>query len=126
MTGHLGADAKVEEVNGRAVIKFSVAHSERYVDKSTGEQKERTFWVRCSQWKDLGDTKLAPYLLKGTHVLVEGRPTASGYLDQEKKPAASLDLAVERIEFLSPKPKEQAPAAVAQTAAEPAAEAQHA
>ena len=43
--GNLGKDCNVKEVNGKNVINFSVAHSERYKD-SQGNQKERTTFVK--------------------------------------------------------------------------------
>ena len=42
--GHLGKDCTTNVVNGKNVINFSVAHSERYKDAS-GNQKEKTTWV---------------------------------------------------------------------------------
>jgi Single-strand binding protein family len=49
--GNLGKDCIVKEVNGKNVINFSVAHTERYKD-SQGNQKERTTWVECAYWTD--------------------------------------------------------------------------
>ena len=57
--GNLGKDCIVKEVNGKTVINFSVAHSERYKD-AQGNQKERTTWVECAYWTD--KTAVAQYL----------------------------------------------------------------
>ena len=65
VVGHLGKDAVVSTVNGRNVINFTVAHSERFKD-AQGVQKERTIWVDCGYWTD--KTAIAPYLKKGTLV----------------------------------------------------------
>ncbi|MFM7710302.1 MAG: single-stranded DNA-binding protein, partial [Ferruginibacter sp.] len=49
--GNLGKDCIQNEVNGRKVINFSVAHSEKYKD-SAGNLKEKTTWVECAYWTD--------------------------------------------------------------------------
>ena len=69
--GHLGRDAQVNNVNGKNVINFTVAHSERFKD-AQGNQKDRTIWVDCAYWTDR--TAVAPYLKKGTQVYAEGQP----------------------------------------------------
>jgi len=69
--GHLGKDCTTNVVNGKNVINFSVAHSERYKDAS-GNQKEKTTWVECAYWTDR--TAIAPYLKKGQLVFAEGTP----------------------------------------------------
>ncbi len=96
--GHLGRDAEVRDVNGRKVIAFNVAHSEKYKD-SQGIQQSKTTWVRCSYWAE--STNIAPYLKTGTLVFVEGTPSVDAYLSAtQNQPAASLDLRVNKIELL--------------------------
>jgi single-strand DNA-binding protein len=96
--GHLGKDAEVREVNGKKVIAFSVAHSEKYRD-SQGNQQSRTTWVRCSYWND--NTNIVPYLRTGTQIFVEGTPSVDAYISStQNQPAASLDLRVLRVELL--------------------------
>ena len=98
MIGHLGKDAEVRDVNARKVIAFNVAHTEKYRD-SSGTQQEKTTWVRCSYWTD--NTNVAPYLKKGTHVYVEGTPSADAYMSStQNQPMANLDLRVIKIELL--------------------------
>ena len=67
--GNLGADCIQKEVNGKTVINFNVAHSEKYKD-AQGNLKERTTWVNCAYWTD--KTAIVPYLTKGTTVYAEG------------------------------------------------------
>ena len=78
--GNLGKDCIVKEVNGKNVINFSVAHTERYRD-AQGNQKDRTTWVECAYWTDR--TAIAPYLTKGQMVYAEGSPEADGYLNKD-------------------------------------------
>lgn len=97
IVGHLGKDCIVKEVNGRNVINFSVAHSEKYKD-STGALKERTTWVECAYWTDR--TAIAPYLKKGQLVFAEGSPDADGYLNKDNQPSATLRMRVRDIQLL--------------------------
>lgn len=110
--GHLGKDAIVKEVNGKNVINFSVAHTEKWKD-ATGAAKERTTWVECAYWSE--KTAIAPYLLKGTQVYVEGRPEAEVYKDKEGTAKATLRLQVGQIQLLGSATGQQQTAAPAAT-----------
>ena len=101
--GHLGKDAVVSTVNGRNVINFTVAHSERFKD-AQGVQKERTVWVDCGYWSD--KTAVAPYLKKGTQVYVEGAPDVRAYVNSQGQPAGTITLRVSTIQLLGTKPNE--------------------
>ena len=96
--GNLGKDCIVKEVNGKNVINFSVAHTERYKD-SQGIQKERTTWVECAYWTDR--TAVAQYLTKGRTVYAEGSPEADAYSNKEGQPAATLRMRVQNVQLLS-------------------------
>ena len=95
--GNLGKDCIVKEVNGKTVINFSVAHSERFKD-SQGNQKERTTWVECAYWTD--KTAVAPYLTKGKTVYAEGTPEADAYTNKEGQAAATLRMRVQNLQLL--------------------------
>ena len=81
--GHLGKDCVVNTVNGKSVINFTVAHSEKFKDAS-GVQKDRTIWVDCAYWTDR--TAVAPYLKKGTQVYVEGNPGHTQRVMEDRAP----------------------------------------
>ena len=95
--GNLGKDCIVKEVNGKNVINFSVAHTEKFKD-STGNPRERTTWVECAYWTDR--TAIAPYLKKGQSVFAEGSPEADGYLNKDNQPAATLRMRVREVQLL--------------------------
>ena len=95
--GNLGKDCIVKEVNGKTVINFSVAHTERFKD-SQGNLKERTTWVECAYWSD--KTAIAPYLTKGTTVYAEGSPEADAYMNKDNQAAATLRMRVQNIQLL--------------------------
>ena len=95
--GNLGKDCIVKEINGKHVINFSVAHTERFKD-AQGVQKERTTWVECAYWTDR--TAIAPYLMKGTMVFAEGSPEAEAYTNKEGQAAATLRMRVLNVQLL--------------------------
>lgn len=71
--GNLGGDPEVKTVNsGDRCVSFSVATSESWKDKSTGEKRERTQWHRVTAWGDGVVDYCDRYLQKGSKVLVEG------------------------------------------------------
>ena len=100
IVGNLGKDCIVKEVNGRNVINFSVAHTEKFKD-AQGNQKERTTWVECAYWIDR--TAIAPYLKKGQMVYAEGSPEADGYMNKDNQAAATLRMRVQNVQLLGSK-----------------------
>ena len=98
--GNLGKDCTVNNVNGKSVINFSVAHTEKFKD-AQGNQKDKTIWVECAYWTDR--TAVAPYLKKGTQVYVDGSPDIRTYTTSEGKNGASLQLRVSSVQLLGNK-----------------------
>ena len=95
--GHLGKDCLVNTVNGKNVINFTVAHTEKYKD-SQGNNQEKTTWVDCAYWTDR--TALSPYLSKGKQVFVEGTPEIRTFTRQDGTNGASLSLRVREVQLL--------------------------
>ncbi len=95
--GNLGKDCVVNAVNGKNVINFTVAHTEKYKD-SQGNSQEKTIWVDCAYWTDR--TALSPYLVKGKQVFVEGAPEVRTFTRQDGTAGASLSLRVREVQLL--------------------------
>src|SRR3954468_14622905 len=95
--GNLGKDCVVNTVNGKNVINFTVAHTEKYRD-SQGNNQEKTTWVECAYWTDR--TAISPYLTKGKQVFVEGNPEVRTFTRNDGTPGASLSLRVRDIQLL--------------------------
>jgi len=95
--GNLGKDCVTNTVNGKSVINFNVAHTEKFRD-AQGNQKDKTIWVECAYWTD--KTAIAPYLRKGTQVYVEGQPEVRTYAKNDGTTAASLTLRVSSVQLL--------------------------
>ncbi len=73
LVGRLGRDPEVRYTpDGRAVSSFSIATSDEWKDKETGEKKERTEWHRIVAFGKLGEI-CGEYLSKGRQVYVEGK-----------------------------------------------------
>jgi single-strand DNA-binding protein len=96
--GHLGQDATVNNVNGKSVINFSVAHSEKYKNKE-GLEVNKSIWVSAAYWTDR--TAIAPYLKKGTQVYLEGVPEARTYTNKNNETLPQLNLRVISLNLLS-------------------------
>jgi single-strand DNA-binding protein len=95
--GNLGKDCVTNLVNGKSVINFSVAHTEKFKDNQ-GNQKDKTIWVECAYWTDR--TAIAPYLKKGTQVYVDGTPELRTYQKSDGTQGASLSLRVSTVQLL--------------------------
>lgn len=97
IVGNLGADCIQKEINGKTVINFNVAHSEKFKD-GQGNLKEKTIWVNCAYWTD--KTAIAQYLTKGKTVYAEGSPEAEAYTNKDGVAAATLRMRVQSIQLL--------------------------
>ena len=83
LIGRLGKDAESKFTpSGTSVATFSIATSWRQKDQQTGEWKEHTDWHNIVLWRA---ENVAPYLLKGTQVYVDGRLQTRNYENKEGK-----------------------------------------
>lgn len=95
--GNLGKDCIVNNVNGKSVINFTVAHTERYRD-GQGNNQERTTWVECAWWTDR--TAISQYLVKGKQIYAEGQPEVRSFTRNDGTGGASLILRVREVQLL--------------------------
>ena len=74
LIGHLGKDPEVRHTqDGKAIVSMSLATTETWTDKSTGERKEKTEWHRIVIFNDNLAKVAEKYLKKGSGVYVEGQ-----------------------------------------------------
>ncbi|MFT4092631.1 MAG: single-stranded DNA-binding protein [Niabella sp.] len=95
--GNLGRDCVVNNVNGKNVINFTVAHTEKFKD-SQGNNQERTTWVDCAWWTDR--TAISQYLTKGKQVFAEGQPEVRSFTRNDGTPGATLSMRVREVQLL--------------------------
>jgi len=84
---------------GRAVISWSLAVSRKWTDKQTGQQQERTKWVRCTAWGALAET-VSQFVTVGMQMHVAGDIDASAWVADDGEARASLELTVRDMTFL--------------------------
>ena len=73
LVGNLGQDPEIRYTpDGRPIANFSIATSETWKDKNSGERREKTEWHRIVAWRRLGEI-CGEYLHKGSQIYVEGR-----------------------------------------------------
>lgn len=81
--GNLGADPDVRYTNsGTAITTISIATTESWKDKQTGDKQERTEWHRVKMFGKLGEIA-GEYLTKGRQVYIEGSLRTDKYTDRE-------------------------------------------
>ena len=101
--GHLGKDCEVRYMpNGTAVANFSVASSEKWKDKASGEKKERTEWLRCNAFERLAEV-CGEYLKKGSLVYVEGNLQTRKYTDKDGVERYATECRVQSMKMLGGK-----------------------
>ncbi len=85
LLGNLGRDPELKYTpSGQAVARFSIATSDKWKDKNSGEWQERTEWHNIVCWARLAET-VSQYLTKGSSVYVEGRLQTRSWDDKEGK-----------------------------------------
>ncbi|MHB1755617.1 MAG: single-stranded DNA-binding protein [bacterium] len=83
LIGNLGKDPDIRYTpSGMAITKFSLATSETFTDKSTGEKKEDTTWHNITLFGKMAEN-LTDFLSKGKQIYVEGRIKNSSYDDKD-------------------------------------------
>lgn len=127
--GHLGKDPEVRYLpSGEAVANFSIATTEKWKDKATGEQREETEWHRVSMFGRLAEIA-GEYLKKGTLVFVQGKLKTRKYTDKDGNERSATEVRGETLKMLGGRDTNQGersapaqrPAAPQRQAAAPAA-----
>lgn len=103
IVGNLGNDPEVRYSQlGSAMTTISVATSESWKDKATGEQKERTEWHRVKFFGKLAEIA-GEYLKKGSQVYVEGKLRTDKYTDKSGVEKYSTDIIADEMQMLGGK-----------------------
>lgn len=109
IVGNLGQDPEVRFMpNGGSVANFTVATSETWKDKQTGEQKERTEWHRIVIYQRLAEIA-GEYLQKGAKVYLEGRLSTRKWQNQQGQDQYTTEIIVNEMQMLDSRSSGQAP-----------------
>ena len=84
LIGRLGADPEIKQmVNGKSVARFSLATSNSWKDKNTGERKEKTEWHRVVIFNEGLVNVVQQYVKKGAQVYIEGQLSTRKWKDEK-------------------------------------------
>ena len=84
LIGRLGADPEIKQmVNGKSVARLSLATSQSWKDKNTGEKKEKTEWHRIVVFNEGLVKVVQQYLKKGAQIYVEGQLSTRKWKDEQ-------------------------------------------
>jgi single-strand DNA-binding protein len=110
IVGHLGQDPEVKYMpSGSAVANVSIATTESWKDKSTGEKQDRTEWHRVVFYARLAEI-VGEYLRKGSQVYVEGRLQTRKWQDKSGQDRYTTEIIANEMQMLGGKGERSAPA----------------
>ena len=100
LVGNLGQDPEVRYLpSGGAVTNISIATTDTWKDKETGEKRERTEWHRVVFFARLAEI-VGEYLKKGSQVYIEGRLQTKKWQDKEGRDRYTTETIAERMQML--------------------------
>ncbi len=100
IVGRLGANPELKyTANSQAVARLSVATSEQWKNKETGQPQERTEWHRIVVWGKLAEI-CGQHLTKGRQVYVEGRIQTRSWEDQQGQKRYTTEVVANTVQFL--------------------------
>ena len=103
IVGHLGQDPELRYTSGGdAAANISVATSEQWKDKHSGEQKEQTEWHRVSFFGKPAEI-VCQYLRKGSQIYVEGKIRSKKYTDKQGIERTAFEIIAESFKMLGSK-----------------------
>jgi single-strand DNA-binding protein len=101
LIGNVGKDPEIHRLqNGSLKATFSMATSESYTDKETGDKKEITDWHDIVLWRRLAEIT-EKYVKKGYKVYIEGKLKKRSYQDKEGNTRYALDIVADEMTILS-------------------------
>ena len=105
IVGNLGNDPEMRSMpNGEAVANISVATSEAWTDKNTGERREVTEWHRIVFYRKLAEI-CGQYLKKGAQVYIEGRLRTRKWQDQNGQDRYTTEIQGDVMQMLGTRPQ---------------------
>lgn len=101
LIGNLGRDPEVRYMpNGDAVCNFSIATSESWTDRNTGQRQERTEWHNITMYRRLAEIA-GQYLRKGSQVYIEGKIQSRKYTGKDGVERTAYDIIASEMTMLN-------------------------
>lgn len=101
LIGNVGKDPEVRHLeNGATVANFSIATSETYKDKNTGQKVENTDWHDIVVWRGLAEV-VEKYVRKGHKIYVEGKLKKRSWQDKEGNTRYTTEVLADELTMLS-------------------------
>ena len=101
LVGNLGRDPEIRSTaSGTTQATFSIATSERWEDKDSGEKREKTEWHRIVAWRRLAEI-CGNYLKKGSQVYIEGKLQTRKWTDQDNNERYTTEIIAQNLQILS-------------------------
>ncbi len=100
LIGNVGKDPEIRHLeSGVAVATVTLATSERYKDRNTGETKEQTEWHSIVMWRQLADVA-ERYIRKGTQIYVEGKLRTRSWDDPQGQKRYITEIVADTVQLL--------------------------
>jgi len=101
LIGNLGKDPEVRHLeNGAVVANFSIATSESYTDRNSGQKVENTDWHNIVVWRGLAEV-VEKYVRKGHKIYVEGKLRTRSWQDKEGNTRYTTEVVADELTMLS-------------------------
>ena len=104
LLGHLGKDPDIRHLEGGVTVaSFSVATSENFRDKNSGEKREQTEWHNIVMWRNLAESVEKSELKKGDRVYLEGKIRTRQWQDKEGNKRTSVEIVADTFTIITRK-----------------------
>ncbi len=98
LIGNLGRDPEVKNLGETTVCNFSIATSDKWKDKNSGQSQEKTEWHRIVAWRKLAEI-CGQYLRKGSQVYIEGKLQTRSW-EQDGSTRYTTEIIAHSVQFL--------------------------
>jgi len=111
LIGNLGKDPEIRVTpNGAKKVSFSIATTESFKDKTTGEKKDKTEWHNIVAWRTTADLIERLGIKKGTSLFIEGKLTSRSWDDPSGQKKYITEIEMENFQILTPRSQGDRPA----------------
>lgn len=108
IVGHIGNKAELKTFDNGCLSSFSVATTESYISKQTGQRVDNTEWHKCVAYGKSAEN-IVKYTDKGHKILINGKLKTRKYIDQNQIERYTTEIIVESFNFMQPKQAEPNP-----------------